>query len=293
MKKNLKLLDYDSLIHNEIREDSKIGDQIFLMGDYQLLPIRNYRFVAPENIFIEVYSGKGYVSINGEKHIVDGHCLLAYLKGQEVEVCITSRKTIQHGVAFSDEFMENLYLSAIKFNDIRTSVILNPVLKLNDEQEYGLKIYALTLKAIASMESNPNGVMCIKMATLALFYGPLYETLRKKLEAETTRSPLISTGFFKLLEENFKTEHNLTFYADALNVSKTYLYQCVTSTSGKSPGYWIDYYMISFAKKNLADMDLSILQIARELNYSGLPQFSKFFKKQTGMSPRDYRNSLL
>jgi len=89
------------------------------------------------------------------------------------------------------------------------------------------------------------------------------------------------------------TEHRLGFYADALNISKTYLYDCVSSTSGKAPSYWIDYYMVSYAKKSLANMDLSILQIALSLNFAGLPQFAKFFKKQTGMSPRDYRKSLL
>ena len=121
----------------------------------------------------------------------------------------------------------------------------------------------------------------------------IYEIMKKKREATTSRSPSISSQFFNLLEENFQEQHNITFYAGSLNISKTYLYQCVVSTSGKSPSYWIDYYMISFAKNSLENMNLSILQIAHSLNFAGLPQFAKFFKKQTGMSPREYRQSLL
>lgn len=89
------------------------------------------------------------------------------------------------------------------------------------------------------------------------------------------------------------TKHNLSFYADRLNISKSYLHECIVSASGKPPGYWVDYYLTAYAKKNLADMDLSIQQIALSLNFAGIPQFSKFFKKQTGQSPSAYRKSLL
>ena len=64
------------------------------------------------------------------------------------------------------------------------------------------------------------------------------------------------------------------------------------SLSGKAPGYWLNYHRVVYAKKCLADMNMSALQIARSLNFAGLPQFCKFFKKQTGSTPSEFRKTL-
>jgi len=180
MERNLKVIDYEQFVLNSIEEDHRIDDHIFLMDEYQMYPINDYSFVAPKNIFIEVLKGRGYVIVNGTKHIVKGHCLIAYLKGQDVTVKISGKKTLQRGVAFTDDFMEDMYLSALKFNDIRSSIILNPVIHLEEEQVYGLEVYVSVLRTIAAKADNPNKLMCAKLATLALFYGPLFTFSRKK-----------------------------------------------------------------------------------------------------------------
>jgi len=293
MKRNFRRVDFDQIIKKEVKEDHRIGDQVFLMDEYQLNPILNCEFVASENLFIEVLSGKGYVEVNGERYKVSGHSLIGYLKGQSIKIHVLGKGAVQRGAAFSDEFMEDMYMRALKFNDIRSSIITNPVVSIEKEQEYGLNVYVSVMKRIASDGGNPNNLMCAKQVTLALFYGPLYKTFKKKIESETMLSPSISSQFFTLVENNYLNRHDLSFYADRLNITKSYLYRCVMSTSGKAPGYWLNYYMVSFAKNKLADMKITVLQIALELHFAGLPQFSKFFKKQTGMSPSDYRKSLL
>lgn len=294
MKEEIQSIEFEKFINKDVKPGHSIGDQVFLMDENKVRsPIKDLEFVANENLFIEVIAGKGYIIVNGTKHTVDGHCLISYLKGQRIQTKVTSKRTIIRGMALSDEFMIDLYRSAIKFNEIRSSIITNPVTELGEGQIIGIKAYVSALMDIASKGRLPNSLICAKLITLALFYGPLYDIMKNKREATTSRSPSISSQFFDLLESNFKEQHNISFYADSLNISKTYLYQCVVSTSGKSPSYWIDYYRISFAKNSLEDMDLSILQIAHSLNFAGLPQFAKFFKKQTGLSPRDYRQSLL
>lgn len=293
MKKPLKVLSIEEVARNEIKEDYQIGNKIYLFDEHILSSTDEYEFVPIENTFIEVLKGKGYVIINGNRHVIDGHCLISYIKGQTVKTKVCSKNAIQRGIVFVDDFMTDLSADAIKFNDIRTSIIQNPVVKLEERESYGINVYVNVFKNIALKEDNPHNLTCAKYVTLALFYGPLYYVLERKIAVETTRSPSIATKFFTLLQNNYKEKHNLSFYSGSLNISRAYLYQCVTSTSGKSPGYWLDYYMISFAKQSLADMNLSVSQIARMMNFAGLPQFSKFFKKQTGMSPLSYRKSIM
>lgn len=292
MKKPLQLIEYDDLIYKQIKEDHKIGDHIYLLDEYQLSPVRDYEFIAPENMFIEVISGKGYIVVNGVRHDVNGHSLIAYLQGQKILVSVTSRKTIQRGAAFTNEFMEDMYYSAFRLTDIRTAILMNPVFKIEGEQEYGMNLYVSVLRSLAEKEDNPRNLMCAKLATLTLFYGPLYDVVKNRLDGDVSRRPYISSRFFELVDQHFKDKLDLSYYAGELNISKVYLHQCIISSSGKPPGYWLNYYRTVYAKKCLADMDMSALQIAQSLNFAGLPQFCKFFKKNVGSTPSEFRRSL-
>ena len=292
MKKPLQLIEYDDLIYKQIKEDHKIDDHIYLLDEYQLSPVRDYEFIAPENMFIEVISGKGYIVVNGVRHDVNGHSLIAYLQGQKILVSVTSRKTIQRGAAFTNEFMEDMYHSAFRLTDIRTAILMNPVIKIEGEQEYGMNLYVSVLRSLAEKEDNPRNLMCAKLATLTLFYGPLYDVVKNRLDGDVSRRPYISSRFFELVDQHFKDKLDLSYYAGELNISKVYLHQCIISSSGKPPGYWLNYYRTVYAKKCLADMDMSALQIAQSLNFAGLPQFCKFFKKNVGSTPSEFRRSL-
>lgn len=289
MKKHLQIIDYEKLIYKQIKEDHKIGEHILLLDEYQLTPVRDYEFIAPENMFIEVLSGKGYVMVNGVKHYVNGHSLITYLQGQKIRISVTSRKTVQRGAAFTNEFMEDMYHSSFKLTDIRTAILMDPVIKLESEQEYGMNTYVSVLRKIAEKEDNPHNLMCAKLVTLALFYGPLYVVFKNWLYGDVSRRPYISSHFFELVEQHFKEKLDLSYYACELNVSKVYLHKCILSSSGKAPGYWLNYYRTVYAKKCLADMNMSALQIAQNLNFAGLPQFCKFFKKNTGSTPSEFR----
>lgn len=292
MKKKFNLIEFEKFVNKEITEDHRIGDQIFLMDEYRLNPIRDLEFCALENIFIEVLSGKGYIVVDGIRYDVKGHCLIVYLKGQHIKISISRSGAIQRGAAFSDEFMEDMHRSAFRFNDIKISLLTNPVVNLDADHSYGINMYISTLKHIAARGNNPHNLMCAKYITLALFYGPLYGIFKNKLEASISRSPLISSKFFALVDEHFKEKKSLAFYAERLNISKPYLHQCIIATSGKAPGYWIDYYRLSYAKKCLSSLNMSVLQVAQDLNFAGLPQFCKFFKNHTGLTPTQFRRTL-
>jgi len=293
MKQQMKIVEFNDLILKQMPEDHRIGNQIFLTDEYQLSPVSDYEFVAQENLFIEVLSGKGYVIVNGVRHDVADHSLIVYLKGQHIKVRISKRKTIQRGAAITDDFMEDIYHNSIRYNDIKTSLMTNPVVRLNAEQSDGLNNYVTVLKHLAVQTDNPNNLVCAKYIILALVYGPLYGVFKNDSRDDVSRIPLISSEFISLVENHYKEKKNLAYYAERLNISKPYLHHCVTVSSGKSPGYWIDYYRLSYAKKHLSNIDMSVLEIAQNLNFAGLPQFCKFFKKKTGLTPTGFRESLL
>ena len=87
-----------------------------------------------------------------------------------------------------------------------------------------------------------------------------------------------------------KVQHNLKFYADSLFITPKYLIHAIKNASGKTPGKLIDEAIIAEAKLLLMDYDNSISYIAEHLHFSDQAAFSKFFKKNTGITPVSYRS---
>lgn len=287
--KKIKKIDYREMFAQTLKEDHRIGDDVLLLDEFSLDPFQEYEFTSAGNTFFEVLEGNGSITVNGVYYPVKGHCLIAYYQGQIVKVDINGRNTVQRAAVFSDKFLEELYHSSLRFSDIRTFIIENPVISVDPRSARSLDLYARTMREIASEPGNRNSVTCAKFATLTLFYGPLQNCFKKKADLPSLRKQKVSSGFFDLLKENFRTEHQLDFYAGRLFITDRYLYACVSSTSGKSPSYWIDYYLLLEAKKLLVGNILSIDQISERLGFAGSSQFGKFFKKHEGVSAGAFR----
>ena len=54
---------------------------------------------------------------------------------------------------------------------------------------------------------------------------------------------------------------------------------------------WIERYVVLEAKVMLKASNLNIQQISDELNFPSQSFFGKYFKKNVGMSPKEFRNS--
>lgn len=97
--------------------------------------------------------------------------------------------------------------------------------------------------------------------------------------------------FLKLLTEHFKDHHNLSFYADRLSVTSIYLSRVVKKLSGQTVKNHIDRLLAMEGAYLLLNTDYSVTRIADELNFSNPVGFCKFFSRQKGMSPTEYRTS--
>lgn len=95
--------------------------------------------------------------------------------------------------------------------------------------------------------------------------------------------------FTRLLNENYKRERSVGFYARQLCITPKYLTTLIKRISGKSVSEWIDSYVILEAKTLLKYSDMSVQEIAYALNFPNQSFFGSYFKRNTGMSPSQYR----
>ena len=95
--------------------------------------------------------------------------------------------------------------------------------------------------------------------------------------------------FTELLGEHYKHERSVGFYARQLCITPKYLTTLIKRISGKSVSEWIDNYVILEAKTLLKYSNMSVQEIAYYLNFPNQSFFGKYFKRNAGMSPSQYK----
>ena len=83
------------------------------------------------------------------------------------------------------------------------------------------------------------------------------------------------------------------FMASQLHLSPRYLSDLLKQETGKTAIDLIHIFLISEAKNQLKGADHSIAQIAFNLGFENLPYFSRLFKRETGLSPNQYKKQTL
>ena len=96
--------------------------------------------------------------------------------------------------------------------------------------------------------------------------------------------------FIRLVNQHATKEHNLDFYASRLCITPRYMSTLVKTASGKTAKEWIDDALAIKIKIELKHTDKSIARIAEEMHFPSTSFFCRFFKRMTGMTPRQYQN---
>lgn len=114
-----------------------------------------------------------------------------------------------------------------------------------------------------------------------------------KSEGETynfnARPTIITRSFKALLKQEYQSNKSPSLYAAKLNISLSYLNECVKSSTGMSVSYWIQYELMLEAKRMLCYSSLTIKEIAYNLGFDDPAYFSRLFTKTAGMSPYQFR----
>ncbi len=92
-----------------------------------------------------------------------------------------------------------------------------------------------------------------------------------------------------LIDDYFKEKANLTAELKRLGVSAGHLAVIFKQEYGMVPSRYLNRTRVDYAKKMLAESDTPIIEIAGEIGFDTLPSFYRFFKMQTGTTPKEYR----
>ena len=204
-----------------------------------------------------------------------------------------------HVVAISSEFIRHLNIDLKSLIPLLMRFSEHPCFELSDEKiiRSMSEFIALIRNEILSPESQFSKEVVSGLLTTLLYKvcDIIYSYISKQPESNNAvrdRTESYFRRFMQILGENYRHERSVSFYAQQLCITPKYLTTLIKRISGQSVSEWIDSYVILEAKTLLKHSHMSIQEIAYYLNFPNQSFFGSYFKRNTGMSPTQYKEQL-
>ncbi len=116
----------------------------------------------------------------------------------------------------------------------------------------------------------------------------MYKQQNKNQKLSTEQHNLVREYNY-LVEKNFRSMHSVADYANLLFKSPKTIANTFKKLGEKSPLQFIRERITLEARRMLVYTDKGVSEIGYELGFQDVQSFSRFFKKQEGKSPTDFR----
>ena len=137
------------------------------------------------------------------------------------------------------------------------------------------------------------GLDMVKALMLQLFITIGRLSFEQQSGKVTSFNYTLLKNFQRLVEKNFTMLRLPKEYAELLYITPNHLNACCKEVLGIPAGEVIRNRIVLEAKRLLVNLQLSISEIAYTLNFEDNSYFTKFFKKQAGLTPEEFRKEAL
>lgn len=213
---------------------------------------------------------------------------------------------IMHPMDCTDDFTYALlFISPKVFDDLRFNTFshdyekfnYSPVCSLTDGQAKQLLAILEQLIEITNRTEKelPHRHQTL-MAQLAVGYEFLnYYRREQDKQWRENRHVEIFNRFCDLVVKHYRESREIQYYAHQLNLTPKYFSKIIRqATDGLSPAEWIAQYVVAQAKRLIESHSSHTLQeIAYMLGFSEPTAFYRYFKRVTGMTAKEYRESII
>ena len=272
------------------------SDSIIIGDDLALVNFNNNwpAYATPEPYKLQhaaiciCTAGSCSIKVNLQHYDVESPMLVTLMPGQIVEGIDYSPNFDGITIVLSKRFIDMLNLPG--WQQQYMTLFNNPVNTISQETLRNLQIFYTILHKAAADEENPFRLQVIENLIRVFFYGGVSKFHKLEGSAASSKNNIVER-FMELVQEHYREERLIGFYADKLCITPKYLSRLIKEHTGRSAGEWIDNHVILEARAMLQSSDMTIQQIAASLNFPNQSFFGKYFKRATGLSPKQYRSS--
>lgn len=269
-----------------------IEDDFVIFKGFNKAPIQQFPTHLDIGVIGICISGKAQVEINLNSYTFEENSIII-MRGGDI---VTGGKMDDNFMAAFIGVSSSFLQGATNPLPIQFPLMLHlkdhPMIKITKEETDGLiDYYEFIWKQLKNEkhEFRKEMIRSLLRAMVIQLWGILMRRFPDTDIQRRDRKSELTGQFFVKLQQNYKEERSVNFYADSLYVTPKHLSTVVKNVTGRTTSNWIDDYVILEAKAILKNSSFSVQQIALDLNFSDQSFFAKFFKKHTGMSPSEYR----
>lgn len=155
--------------------------------------------------------------------------------------------------------------------------------------EYKISIYKELKEELGAPEYKHLKLFARSYANLIIIdYIDILNINTNKSGNRTSRQVNVFDNFMNLLNEFCTEKREVQFYASKLGITPKYLSAVTIEYSGKNASSWIDEYVITKAKNLLREQQYNIKEVSEILNFPSQSFFGRYFKRITGISPKQF-----
>ncbi|MGA8614644.1 MAG: helix-turn-helix domain-containing protein [Xanthobacteraceae bacterium] len=223
-------------------------------------------FAAPAAILVPATIAHGF---RFEPNITDGWVLsftedaAAGLAGRAGEALVRLRALAAHPIVPIGDEGEHARLSAL-------------CKELDEEHSFAREGYRLAMRSLLVL-------IAVGVARLAASRARTGTVTLQPADATVAQ-------LRALVDEFFRKQHLLGFYADRLGMTVDRLNDHVKRSTGVTAGHLIRQRVLTEAKRQLVFTTQPIQDIAEELAFADPSHFARFFRKHTGTTPHEFRD---
>ena len=231
-------------------------------------------------------SGSCRVKINLEVFEIKAPKLVTIMPGQIFEI-LSNVDTLEGCVvSLSKKFVDKVNLPGWHHQYMK--MYNNPITDIDHNKLNSLLFFYAILHRAAANDKNPFRMQIIENLISVFYYGGV-SSLDNSIESNLKYNNHIVANFLELVQHHYREQRLIQFYASKLCITPKYLSKLVKEHTGRAAADWIEQHVILEARAMLQSSDMSIQQIATSLNFPNQSFFGKYFKRATGVSPKQYR----
>ena len=235
--------------------------------------------------------GSGFHVIDGNKYEIQPPCVFFMSPGQAHKLEF-SNDIEGYIFIFTAEFYlinQNNQNRLIEFPFFFTIRQDNPPILLTKKENVTF-LETLFQKGIGELANKENYSVELLRSILDLiltFCSTIYTSSEPR--PAKGKGHIVVKKFLQLVEENYQYNLSVADYADKMALTPNHLTQTVSQLTGKTSSQIIKAKQILEIKRLLVHTNMNVTEIANQLNFPDQSYFAKFFKRETGFSPLQYR----
>ena len=290
MKKDIMPFNWEVELGN-IDKVYSIGNDFFMIDNPVIVSTFDYPFKVNMSAIVICTKGCTTGSINLKQYVSQAPCITVLLQGQILQYEHISEDFSGFFIIMSEQFANNLLPNMQERLSLNFAFAANPCFPLGEPELESMLDYYDLLKKTRRIEDLSVREEMVKHLTLAFYYALTYQSHILSGYTQQSKQSVLLEKFMNLVQENFREQRDVGFYAARLCLTPKYLSKVIKDSSGASAGEWIDNHVVLEAKALLKSTNMTIQQISDGLNFPNQSFFGKYFKRIVGISPKEYKKS--